>query len=335
MVGAILSVVLVPHAWTAGLSFGEIVFSQDGAGSGAANAVLKANVATGERSVISQFGVRGSGVDFGSLIGGMSLDYQGNILLTGFSVGGVFQIDPVTGDRAVLSGVGVGTGPGLDGANDLIIGSSGEIFVSAGTAGAIVRVDPLTGNRSLISGAGRGSGPLLEHPFGLTQTATGNFYAFDANLECVFFINGFTGDRTIISGNGIGAGEEFSGFGLDLVQLPDGDLVVSDLHSLIRVDPFTGNRSLLTGSGVGNGPDPGFLNFLNITFDGRLLSSSATDGVLFVDPASGNRTMITGGDYGFGPEVGLYREAVLVPEPASLALVALLTLLIAAERRRR
>ena len=147
---------------------------------------------------------------------------------------------------------------------------------------------------------------------------------FDADLECVFFIDGATGNRSVVSGNGIGTGIAFSGFGLDLVLLPGGNLVVSDLHTLIRVNPSTGDRSLLTSSGVGGGPDPGFLEFLTLTPDGQVLASAANDGVLLVDPANGNRTLITGGSFGSGPEVGLYREAVsVVPEPSCFAVLVL------------
>jgi hypothetical protein len=170
------------------LYYGDIVYSRDDAGSGPRNAVYKLDRGIGEPIVVSQPGVRGSGPDFGSLIGGMAVDSEYQILLLGFDGGALFKIDPTTGDRSILSGQGVGSGPGMDGANDIGLAPAlNRIFVSAGTAHSIIEVDRSSGNRTLVTGPGRGRGPTLEHPVGLTMTQGGDFYAFDADTEAVCF----------------------------------------------------------------------------------------------------------------------------------------------------
>jgi streptogramin lyase len=303
------------------LNHGDIVFSQDDAGQGPHNAVLKYVPSTGERIVISQPTVRGAGPDFGSLIGGLTLDGHGGILLTGFEAASVFRIDPDTGDRSILTGPGVGNGPAIEGPNDVILGPQGSaIYVSAGTSHSIVRVDPQTGDRTLISGPSRGTGAFLDHPAGLARTANGDFYTFDADTEAVFFVDGVTGDRRIVSGAGVGGGPQFNGFGFDVVVLPDGMLAVSDHDPrILRVDPNTGNRSILTGEGVGSGPNTDFLEYLTVTADGKLLASAASDGILSIDPLTGDRTLIVGGDVGSGFATGLFREAVeTAPEPSGV-----------------
>src|SRR5438045_1044621 len=82
-----------------GLFHGDIVYSRDDAGSGPMNAVYRLAGGTGDPIVVSQPGVRGAGPDFGSLIGGMAVDSQYNILLLGFDANAIFKIDPATGDR--------------------------------------------------------------------------------------------------------------------------------------------------------------------------------------------------------------------------------------------
>jgi hypothetical protein len=319
------------------LYHGDIVYSRDDAGSGPANAVYQLAGGTGDPIVVSQPGVRGSGPDFGSLIGGMAVDSDYQILLLGFDGAAIFKIDPATGDRSILSGQGLGSGPAMEGAND--IGLSyyhNRIFVSAGTAHSIIEVDKSTGDRTLVTGPGRGSGPTLEHPVGLTTTYTGDFYAFDADTEAVFFVDATTGDRRIVSGGGAGSGPEFSGFGSDVVLLYDGTLAVSDHEErLLRVDPATGERSLLTGGGIGTGPNPDFMEFVTLNADGMLLATSATDGLILVDPITGDRSWVVGSEDAW-IQGGVFREGIQVnPEPSAAALLTLglLPLMRRAKRR--
>jgi hypothetical protein len=335
-IGGVLLICAAPAL--AQLYHGDIVYSRDDAGSGSQNAVYKLDGGTGDPIVVSQPGVRGSGPDFGSLIGGMAVDSEYQILLLGFDGAAIFKIDPATGDRSILTGQGVGSGPALEGAND--IGLSyyhDQIFVTAGTAHSIIEVNKFSGDRTLVTGPGRGSGPTLEHPVGLTRTYTGDFFAFDADTEAVFFVDGTSGDRRIVSGPGTGSGPEFSGFGSDVVLLPDGTLAVSDHEErLLRVDPETGARSLLTGEGVGTGPNPDFMEFVTLNADGTLLATSATDGLILVDPTTGDRSWVVGNEDAW-MNGGVFREGIQAnPEPSAVGLltIGLLPLMGRPKRRR-
>lgn len=304
------------------LSAGDIVFSIDGAGSGANNAVLKADPVTGNRTVISQTGVIGSGPDFGSLIGGLALDPSGNILLACFDAGTVMKIDPATGNRSVVSSALVGSGPSIHNLNDLIVAPDGDIYVTAQDISSIVRINPVTGNRTIVSGPGVGTGTVFSAPFGLTRTSTGDFYVYETSFETITLVNGINGNRTVISGNGVGSGPEFGEFGLDVELANPGFLASTNLHEVYRVEIATGNRSILSNAVTGTGPLMDSPEFLTRGADGSLIVADGS-GIFKVDPTTGNRTVLTSTTFGSGPSFGVFREAVVVvPEPPSAALAA-------------
>jgi hypothetical protein len=315
------------------LNHGDIVYSRDAAAL-EPNAVYKLAGGTGAPILVSEPGVRGSGPGLGVMVGGMAVDRDYNILLLGYDRWAIFRVDPTTGDRSILSGQGVGSGPELEGANDIGLSQDhNRIFVTAGISHSIIEVDRSSGDRTLVTGPGRGSGPTLEHPAGLTSTLTGDFYAFDAETEAVFFVDGATGDRRIVSGAGTGSGVDFSGFGSDVALLPDGTLAVSDHEErLLRVDPLTGARSILTGGGVGTGPNPDLMEYVTLNANGTLLATSATKGLLLVDPATGNRSWVVEGDVRDG---GAFREGVQAnPEPSAAGLLAIGSLAVLGRRKR-
>jgi hypothetical protein len=325
-----LVVLLVVSRASAQLTTGDVVFLQDALGSQKA-AVLKADQTNGNRTVISQFGVRGAGPDFNWTIGGIDFGPNGDLFVPGNSGTAIFRIDPASGDRTIISSSTVGTGPALDGEGDLVIAPTGDIFVTASNKGSIIRVDPTTGNRFLVSGPGQGSGQGMVHPTGLSRTPSGDFFAFETSAstpddDLVFFVNGATGDRSIVSGGNIGSGPAFNHFGFDVADLLDDDVAAVDhANRILRVHPSDGARSILAGPGVGSGPDLGGLEWLTLDSSGFLIASSVGDGIYRVDPTNGNRTIITGNSYGTGPALGGYREAVTftslaVPEPSGLFL---------------
>src|SRR4051812_7441236 len=115
------------------LSHGDIVYSRDGAGVGPNNVIYKLAAGTGDPIVVSHTGVRGSGPDFGQVVGGLAVDADYNILLLGYDRWSVFKVDPTTGDRSILSGQGVGSGPALEGPNDIGLSQDhSRIYVTAG-----------------------------------------------------------------------------------------------------------------------------------------------------------------------------------------------------------
>jgi hypothetical protein len=317
----------IKYIKAATLNAGDVVFSQDGGGSGANNAVLKADPVTGNRTLISQTGVLGTGPDFGSLIGGLTLDPVGNILLACFDAGTVMKIDVGTGNRTVVSSNLVGTGPSIQNINDLVVAPNGDIYATAQNINSIVRIDPVTGNRTVVSGPGVGTGTGFSAAVGLTRTPAGDFYVYDANVETVTLINGTNGNRTVISGGGVGGGPVFGEFGTDVELATAGFLATTNLHEIYRVDIATGNRSILSDAVIGTGPVIDRPTFLTKAADGSLIVAEI-HGIYKVDPATGNRTVLTSTTFGTGPDVGLYREAVVVvSEPQSGAIAAVCVLI--------
>jgi hypothetical protein len=107
-IGGVLLVCAAPALGQ--LVHGDVVYSRDRAAL-EPNAVYKLAGGAGEPILVSEPGVRGSGPTLGVSIGGMAVDSDYQILLLGFDRRSIFRIDPTSGDRSILSGQGVGSGP--------------------------------------------------------------------------------------------------------------------------------------------------------------------------------------------------------------------------------
>ncbi|HEY4311300.1 MAG TPA: dockerin type I domain-containing protein [Pirellulales bacterium] len=136
--------------------------------------LFKIDLATGNRILLSGANA-GAGPAF--TVGYSAAAYGGQIYVSGAGQSsnaatyGVFRIDPVTGNRSVVSSSTVGNGP-LDttGTMQLAIGSAGTILmtVQGHNANGLLTIDPLTGNRALLSDATHGAGPAFEAMNGVT-----------------------------------------------------------------------------------------------------------------------------------------------------------------------
>lgn len=82
-----------------------------------------------------------------------------------------FRIDPATGDRTPISGVGLGEGPDIGRRNALTIGGNGEIFVADYENNRLIAIDPVTGNRRDASSTDVGFGPGFNSPQGMLANA--------------------------------------------------------------------------------------------------------------------------------------------------------------------
>src|SRR5262245_14048372 len=94
------------------------------------DSVYHVDPATGDRTVVSSDSI-GAGPSLGQLFG-IAVEPSGTILVTGtadFVTGWVYRIDPLTGDRSVVTSSVVGSGPNLVNPMDLVIGPDGSIFV--------------------------------------------------------------------------------------------------------------------------------------------------------------------------------------------------------------
>jgi hypothetical protein len=69
----------------------------------------------------------------------------------------------VTGDRTLVTGIGVGTGPFFGGDGGQIgVAADGTLYEGGFLASTLVQVDPATGNRTILSDATHGTGPLFK-----------------------------------------------------------------------------------------------------------------------------------------------------------------------------
>ncbi|MBW1789922.1 MAG: IPTL-CTERM sorting domain-containing protein, partial [Deltaproteobacteria bacterium] len=134
--------------------------------------VMKVNVASGNRTLISDFENAAQGpTGVGPLF--MAVESTNNLVVTDNSIGDgyLFRVNPTTGNRSVLSDFG-DNAQGPLGANihGVAVEASGSILVTdvvAPTEGAVFRVCPVTGNRIILSDIGDGSqGPLGSSPEG-------------------------------------------------------------------------------------------------------------------------------------------------------------------------
>jgi hypothetical protein len=137
----------------------------------------------------------------------------------------VVSIDPITGDRTVVSGcidalctASAGSGPLLVVPNPGAVAADGHLLVVDVSLGAVLRIDRVTGNRSVVSGCNNavacggapvGSGPALSSPMAVKVAASGDLLVTDAGLPGVMRVDPATGNRTVITSASMGTGPSF------------------------------------------------------------------------------------------------------------------------------
>jgi hypothetical protein len=237
----------------------------------------------------------------------------GDLIVADLGRDAVFRIDPLTGDRTVLTGLGVGSGPSLLQVRGVAIDRWGQIYVTDAdsTRLRVVRIDPISGSRTLVSGMDRGTGPNLEAPFALAFDSEGELYLSDIStgLDAIFHIDIRTGDRTIVSSSTMGSGPVF-GNPTTLAFDASDSLLVGDqlLDGVFSVDLSSGNRAIVSGHERGTGPPLATPLGMGIAADGMIYVATISGGltsssssVVEVNPATGNRLTVSSSSVGSGP----------------------------------
>lgn len=213
--------------------------------------VVRIDPATGDRTVVSQswwyepIPEVGGGPGFNSPTG-ITTDADGSLLV----VGGGFltRVDPVTGDRTVVSSdeMDIGAGPSLPAWPNygIEISPQGDVFVTSWFDHSIMRVDPVTGDRFEFSGAWAGSDSYLA---GMAIDPSGRMFV-QTWLDGVQQVDPVTGRRSKLYGEG----EAYGGYQGDIDVDLNGDLIVAS-SSIYRVDPNTGDRYILSDIYHGEG----------------------------------------------------------------------------------
>jgi streptogramin lyase len=250
---------------------------------------------------------------------------SGDVLVTDLVRRALFRIDPLTGDRTVVSGCADSSCSSVVGSGDNFFspsgvafddsaGGSGFVYVTDTISDTLYRIDPSTGARSVVSSSTTGSGPSFVSPLDVSVDASGDLIVVDESLAAIFRVDPITGNRSIVSGcNDVGCGS-LSGSGgafsspHDLFIDAGGNGVLLDtaLEAAMSVDLTTGDRVVLSASGVGSGT--GFTVPRNVTIDANgniLISDSGTTSnapglIIRVDPLTGQRTVVSSGSVGSG-----------------------------------
>jgi hypothetical protein len=262
---------------------GHILVVDFHAGTNNRGALFRVDPKTETRTILSDFGNPGQG-PLGDDPVDVAVEASGHILVIDEDAGrnekgALFRVNPVTGNRTMLSDFGQGQRPGSQ-PNEVAVEASGQILVvdlDAGTnnRGALFRVNSASGNRTLLSDFGDSAqGALGYFLVGVAVEASGQILVID-NLGgtngkgALFRVHPTTGFRTLLNDFGSTAqGQALGGALVGVAVEASGQILVLDSiagirtggdGALFRVNPTTGFRTLFSDFGdVGQGPR-GFL----------------------------------------------------------------------------
>lgn len=262
-------------------------------------AVVKLDPASGLFEIISDQ-TRGNGPIPENPLWGIALLPDGRIVsateLDRSIPRSIITIDPITGNRTVLSQADVrGEGPGLSMVDSVVV-SQGQLFVTdKGFHNGIIQVDLATGNRKILSDAQHGAGPLLNGPLGIQMGEDRFLYvAYGGELKTIARVDPNTGARSIISDETRGTGPSF-GSPWRVALLSNQQLAVADVRkkAIFIVDMKSGNRTILTDATRGQGPTLSYPFSLTYHKDGYLIVFDPSQGIIFrVDLITGDRAII-------------------------------------------
>jgi hypothetical protein len=191
------------------------------------------------------------------------VEANGYILVTDIAAGTanqrVLQIDPATGNRIVLTGALVGSGPAVTVA---AVGlENGVIYVTDVVGDQIMSVDPATGARTLVSGPGRGTGPAFVSPIGVTSDSPDSIVVLDMDHSAgtglgrgaLIRVDLASGKRTLLSDNATPSGGQqfdtpiavrYNACERAFYVLQTGFTPATPAGRVLKVDAATGARTL-------------------------------------------------------------------------------------------
>jgi sugar lactone lactonase YvrE len=210
--------------------------------------------------------------------------------------GGLFKVDPMTGERTAISMGGLLQMPfGVT-----VDARSGMIVVS--DSGRLVAVDPMTGEQAVIADNANG---LLGMPCGMDFDTRGNLAV--ANAQGVIRMDAREESIQVVAMGGS------MRCPVGVAASRNGDLYVANMSfpsEIIRVDSRTGEQTVVSRGGLLNRPQA-------IAVSGRDLyvtdvaspdGNFGTGRVLHIDAMTGKQSVVSEGDLLVGP-VGITVEA--------------------------
>jgi len=205
----------------------------------------------------------------------------------------VLAVSLATGDRTILTGGGVGTGPALAGvAGVRVDAASNTAWLLDPGLRALVRVDGATGARTIVSDDATGTGPAFVDPVALDLVLDDDqALVADPGAGAIRVVDLINGDRgTVASGAPL---QSPNGIYRDPFV---GTIFITDdgADAVFRIG-LTGTVQLLSQLGTGDGP--GFQSPGGIALDRartRVLVADAGLGLFGVNTNTGDREIVTG-----------------------------------------
>lgn len=271
----------------------------------AARRILRLVEATGEVTVVASDDV-GAGPVLASVTAPTLAPQGGRAYVgsTNAGAGTVLSIELATGNRAVVTGPGVGSGTARTSVGGVAFEAKGTLLAADYAAGTLVRIDPTTGARALCSGGGVGTGPAFAPSSPrLVVLDEANGRAFAAGNDSLFVVDLATGDRTLL-GSAVGPSLASDALGVTVYPVEGRALVTGSSAgkpTVVAFDLATGDRSLASDPAPAFGPI--FDSPLGIATDGAhaWVANGGPAGVFRVDLATGLRTTVSDPLTGGGP----------------------------------
>jgi Beta-propeller repeat len=324
-------------------------------------AVFLVDPASGARSILSS-SLFGANVGTGPSMKdpyGVVADTMGNIYVTGVGNGGsVVQIDPLTGNRTLISSNTHGGGPAFQYPTSIASDTQGNLFVSdyddSGlTFSRLLRVDRATGDRTIVSGVvsvlptvAVGSGPHLDAPASIFIEPSGTIAVLDLKFTShsweILGVDPTTGNRTlVVQPSGLVGTLQHSAS--DVIRDASGNFFVSDQFSnlIARVDAATGAQTIFAGPSIDVPATTPILYPVGLAAEqsGNLLvTDHGLAALLRIDLLSGQQSIVSRQSIGGGPDFVDPTDIAVVPaqvaEPSSFVLLGLGVALLAARMKR-
>lgn len=205
------------------------------------------------------------------------------------SNGGIFKINPFTGESQVVSSNGSFTEPtgiAIDANGDLLVGDP-QAFSGGG---AVFRINPTTGDQTMVS-----SGGSFVDPRGVVVASNGDLYVADSDAfnfyGGVIKVDPITGAQTTVY-----VSSDQNAGPLHLAIEANGNILISDVSAfggsggVIRLDPATGISTTVSSGGNFNVPVG-----ITVVGNGDIYVANNSGSILKVDPITGAQTVAATG----------------------------------------
>lgn len=234
--------------------------------------------------------------------------HDGDLLIVGKvppypgSNAALMRVDPITGDRTVISSPTVGSGPPMTEVLRAAIIIDDTVLLqhfTFPTSISLVGIDLTTGNRTTISSDSVGSGPVLRDFDWMTyEPSQEAVLGLSISDNTIMRVKLNTGDRTIVSTfTPVGGFPPFAIF-----LHPDGRYLLPSAERVFTM-PAGGSSTLteISGPSTGSGPTLTFAQGFGITQDGDLLVGDRTQQAIFrVNLDTGARSIVASSTVGAG-----------------------------------